>query len=167
MPPGARERDELVSVVPASGKEAPSAVVEATIAAFIQAEERESQGMAELVVQAVHSGGLAVAEAAACVRALQRGQVDTLVLHAGYAPEPGWVCAACGLIALEQRKPPACPECGGARSGSATPGRKWCASPSNCPPRRRSSMKARPWRSSAASAACCAIGSRGGKAHKH
>jgi rubrerythrin len=106
LPPGLLSR--LVDVVRASD----AGVVAATIDAFIKAEEKESQTIAEKLVQQVRSGGLAVAGTAASFEALQRNQADMLVLLKTYAPGEIWVCQACGFMDPEAGRLAACPECG-------------------------------------------------------
>lgn len=71
---------KLVDVVPASVKTPVSDVVKATLASFIAREEKESQAIADTLSHQVHTGGLAVTGNAASFQALNRGQVDTLVL---------------------------------------------------------------------------------------
>ena len=103
---------KLTDIVPVPGKKSASSIVEATINSFIEAEEKESMAMAELLSQEIRTGGLAVAEATACIRALRRRQVDTLVLLKSYSPGQGCACAACEFINLDGERPSACPECG-------------------------------------------------------
>ena len=105
---------KLVDMVAAPGKGAPASVVPATIASFVEAEEKESQLVAETLSHQIHTGGLAVAGTGASFRALKRGQVDVLVLAQHYSPGQVWVHAACDFIAPDREKPPACPDCGAA-----------------------------------------------------
>lgn len=105
---------KLIDIVPASDKSPVPNVVEATIASFIEAEEKESRAVAEILSQQVYSGGLAVAGTVASFRALRRDQVDTLVLVQEYSPGQVWACDVCGFVDSEQEGPAACPECGAA-----------------------------------------------------
>jgi len=98
----------LVDVVRASDSNA----IQATIDAFIKAEEKESQTIAEKLAQQVHSGGLAVVGTVACFEALKRSQADMLVLLKAYAPGQVWACRACDFIEPEAGQITACPECG-------------------------------------------------------
>jgi len=112
----ARVRDELpksllarlVDVVRASD----SNVIQATIDAFIKAEEKESQTIAEKLAEQVRSGGLAVVGTAACFEVLKRSQADMLVLLKAYSPGQVWACRACDFTAPQTGRIPACPECG-------------------------------------------------------
>ncbi len=104
--------EKLVDVVTVSGQAKTADVVEATIASFVEAEEIESQHIAKILSQKVHTGGLAVAGEEASFRALKRGQADTLVLLACYSPSPFRTCMACGFANLKEKEPDSCPQCG-------------------------------------------------------
>jgi len=54
----------------------------------------------------------AVAGSAATIEALQRDQVDLLVLAEGYRAEPGMHCETCDLIHTKQDKTTTCSNCG-------------------------------------------------------
>lgn len=99
---------KLVDVVRASDSD----VVQSTIEAFIKAEEKESQTIAEKLARQVHSGGLAVVGTTACFMALRRNQADTLVLLKAYAPDQAWACRACDFMDPGAGRIAACPECG-------------------------------------------------------
>ena len=103
---------KLVDVVNVSISAPHSEVVESTIAAYIEAEEKESHAIAESLVGQSISGGLAVVGAEATFRALKRGQVDTLVLMRDYSTGHSWACATCEYVYLGREKPVSCPECG-------------------------------------------------------
>lgn len=105
--------EKLVDEVVVSGRAKTDDVVEATIASFVEAEEIESQNMAEILSQKVHSGGLAVAGAEATFQALQNGNVDTVVLLSGYSLGRFCVCDACGFtINIKDKEPGSCCQCG-------------------------------------------------------
>ncbi len=104
--------EKLVDEVTVSGQAKTTDVVEATIASFVEAEEIESQNIARVLSQKVHTGGLAVAGAEASFQALQRGHVDTVVLLAGYSPGLFRVCVACGFTNIKNKKLDSCPQCG-------------------------------------------------------
>lgn len=103
---------KLVDTVPAAGRDAQENVVAATLSAFIEWEEQESQSVAARFVQGIRTQGLAVAGATAYLDALRRRRTDTLLLARDQLPEPGWRCAACGAIRIEHNAPAACSECG-------------------------------------------------------
>ena len=103
---------KLVDTIPAAGRDTQENVVAATLSAFVEWEEQESQAVAARFVQGIRTQGLAVAGATACLDALRQRRVDTLLLARDLLPEPGWRCAACGAIGLERDAPAACPECG-------------------------------------------------------
>jgi rubrerythrin len=118
----ARVRDELpkhllaklVDIVPASGKTPVSDVVEATLASFIEQEEKESHAVAAELEKQIQAGGLAVAGAGPSFLALKRGRADILVLARSYAPGQVWACTACDLMDPDRDKPTSCPACGSA-----------------------------------------------------
>ena len=72
--------EKLIDVVPASGKTSVSDVVEATLASFIEQEEKESRAAAEEIERQIRTGGLAVTGAGPSFLALKRGRADILVL---------------------------------------------------------------------------------------
>ncbi len=103
---------KLVDTVPVGARHASEDVVAATLSAFVEWEEQESQGVALRFVQGIRTQGLAAAGAAACLAALRQGRVNVLLLARDHRPEPGWCCAACGAMCIEGDAPAACPECG-------------------------------------------------------
>ncbi len=105
---------KLVEVVRVSEKGALSDVVQATIKAFVDAEERASQGVADSLAQQVHAGGLAVVGTKASLEALRRNQADTLVLLKDYSPGFAWVCRTCNSVDTDRQIPArtACRTCG-------------------------------------------------------
>ena len=102
---------KLFNVIPASGGTPVSSIVEATITSFIEAEEKESCSAVEMLMQQIHTGGLAVAGTGPSFQALERDQTDMLVLGKAYAPGLAWACTACGTKDPERHKPAACPAC--------------------------------------------------------
>jgi len=105
--------ETLVEEVRVSEKGSTSDIVQATIKAFVEAEERESRELAETLAEQVHSGGLAVAGVRASYAALERGQVDTLVLLRDCNPGLVWRCRACKHVFIESEATisATCPEC--------------------------------------------------------
>ena len=106
--------EQLIDVVPASGRTSVSDVVKATLASFIEQEEKESRAMAEEIERQIRTGGLAVTGTEASLQALRRQQADMLVMARSYSPDPGWTCTACGFMGSQPERPKACPECGAA-----------------------------------------------------
>ena len=84
----------------------------ATLSAFVEWEEQESQAVAARFVQGIRTQGRAVAGTTACLDALRQRRADTLLLARDLLPEPGWRCGACGVIDIELNAPAACHECG-------------------------------------------------------
>lgn len=77
--------DRVVDLVPASSQDRTRDIVAATIAAFVEKEERGSIAVAERLDQEIRRGGrLAVVGYRECVEALERGQADVLVISADY-----------------------------------------------------------------------------------
>lgn len=104
--------EKLIDVLPVSGKTPISDVVEATIASFIEAEEKESRAAVEDLAQQIYRGGLAVVGTVPSFHALKQGQVDTLVLAKAYAPDPELVCSKCDVLVSKTDTPDTCPHCG-------------------------------------------------------
>ena len=87
-------------------------VVAETISSFVETEQKESHAVGAELADQLCAGGLAVAGSAATIEALQRGQVDLLMLAEGYRAEPGLHCETCGLIHAKQDKTTTCSNCG-------------------------------------------------------
>lgn len=81
----ARLAARLVDVIPAAERDAVADVISATLAAFIEQEERESQAVVERLVRELRANGLAVAGPEASLVALWQGQADELVLARDFA----------------------------------------------------------------------------------
>jgi peptide subunit release factor 1 (eRF1) len=107
-----RLTSKLINVVPASANERTSDVVAATLESFVEEEHQESLAAVEKLQQEICSHGLAVAGSRASLQALKGRQVDLLVMATEYAPDPAWICTACGEAAVQQPRPAACPNCG-------------------------------------------------------
>jgi peptide subunit release factor 1 (eRF1) len=104
-------KNKLVDTVAASGSDRISDVVEATLSAFVNQEEKESQSMVVILQQEIYAHGLAAVGSEDSLTALQRGQADTLILLKDYRPPARWKCAACGELHFDLQKPPACHQC--------------------------------------------------------
>ena len=87
-------------------------VVAESISSFVEIEQMKLPVVAVDLADQLCTGGLAVAGSAATIEALQRGQVDKLVLAEGYRAEPGLRCETCGLIHAKQDKTTTCSNCG-------------------------------------------------------
>lgn len=103
---------KLVDAIPAAGHDAQEDIVVATLSAFVEWEEQDSQALAARFVQGIRTQGLSVAGATACLHVLRQQRVDTLLLARDHLPVPGWRCVACGSIRIERDAPSACSECG-------------------------------------------------------
>jgi peptide subunit release factor 1 (eRF1) len=87
-------QEKLVGLVPGSGRTSLSEIVKTTLATFIEAEEWESRSSVEDLVGQIRTGGLAVGGTEACLLALQRGQVDMLILAKDSGSESGYTCTS-------------------------------------------------------------------------
>ena len=103
---------KLVDTIPAASRHAQEDVVAATLSAFVEWEEQESQAVAARFVQGIRTQGLAAAGVAACLDSLRQRRADVLLLARDHLAEPGWRCASCGAIRIEAYAPAACTECG-------------------------------------------------------
>ena len=104
---------KLVDTLHASAHDAMPDIVAATNTLFVEHEEGESLAKVSLLEQEIQSHGLAVTGTKASLRALKWGEADILVMAKAYAPDSGWSCPECGMIAAHSKKPVACPECAG------------------------------------------------------
>ena len=103
--------DKLIDTVVASGSDKISDVVAATLSSFIEQEELESQTMVERLQRNIHTGGLAVIGTSETLDALQRGQVDLLIIAKDYAFPIGWKCVECGQVRSHQSPRHKCIAC--------------------------------------------------------
>ncbi len=103
---------KLIHLVPTSDRDQQEDVVMATLWRFIEHEERESQSLAQRLIDGLRSQNLAVAGSAATLDALRWGEVDTLVMTSDYQPDPGWICTDCRNLGTETPDEPGCPCCG-------------------------------------------------------
>lgn len=103
---------KVIDVVATTPRDNVSDLVAATISAFVEREEMESQAMVDRLQREINTNGLAVVGAVASLNALRWGQTDVLILVKAYAPAAGWLCSACEALGAESKKPAACPECG-------------------------------------------------------
>jgi hypothetical protein len=107
---------KLAAVLPASEYDRTSDMVAATLASFVDVEERESHARVDRLVSGIGNRGQAVAGTGACLEALMKAQVDVLVMAKAYQPRPGWACDGCGAGGIEAAAATfACPKCGGRR----------------------------------------------------
>ncbi len=103
---------KLIDTIPAASRDAESDVVTATLSAFVDWEEQESQAVAARFVKGIRTQGRAVAGAAACLEALRQRRADTVLLAQGVSARPGWLCSACYAIRITPHAPDSCPACG-------------------------------------------------------
>jgi len=106
-----RLEDKLVDFVPASGNASTADIVSATLSAFAEHEQTESMETADLFLDELRTGGLAVAGTDATLKALALGQVDILVQSESYAAPAGWKCSGCEIVGVNA-VPVGCPQCG-------------------------------------------------------
>lgn len=104
----------LIKEVKASERGSLSDFVRSTVSVFVEAEERESQDLAESLAKETRSGGLAVVGTRAAYAALERGHVDALVLLRDYEPGPAYRCNGCRQVSMgpQAKRSAACPQCG-------------------------------------------------------
>jgi hypothetical protein len=106
----------LAGVLAAHAYDRTRDVIAATLASFIEVEERESLARVDTLLEGIGTRGQAVAGTEACLDALRKAQVDILVMAKAYQPGAGWVCDACDAGGIEAIAPfGACPACGDGR----------------------------------------------------
>jgi len=107
-----RLADKLIDIVPMRGAAETEAAVLATLASFVAHEQQESLRAANLLLDELRRGALAVAGTKAVLEAFGRGQLDSLIIAQAYSPPEGWVCRGCQRTEIGTL-PAACPGCGG------------------------------------------------------
>ena len=106
-----RLAERLADSVPAGPADRVSDIVAATLQAFLEHEEQDSQALSERLITQIRTHGRAVAGTRATMDALRAGQSALLVVVKGYDPGRGWECRGCGKLELELPKPNNCPGC--------------------------------------------------------
>jgi rubrerythrin len=126
---------KLIDTIPAASRDAQADVVTATLSAFVEWEEQESQAVAARFVKGIRTQARAVAGATACLEALRQRRADILLLARDIAPKPGWLCSSCGTMRIGHTVPDVCPECGKqeVRAIDATQGLVRLAGQQDCP----------------------------------
>lgn len=104
---------KLIDIVPASASAKTDDIVAATLSSFIEWEEQDSVDVVALLVRNVRRNGLAVTGTSACLEALERGQVDMLLMAGAFEPPPGWGCRNCWTVQVRHEQFVACSRCGG------------------------------------------------------
>jgi hypothetical protein len=102
---------KLMDTIPASRRDQQTDIVTATLSVFVEQEELESQSIAERLIQAIRTQGLAVVGVKDCLDNLQRGKVDTLIMLQDYNPDPGWYCSSCNEMGEITPATNICPHC--------------------------------------------------------
>lgn len=103
---------KLIDIVPASSNARTVDVVGATLSSFIEREQQESLSAVVQLASQLRRGGLAVAGTPATLEALDRNQVDVLVMANTYQSPRGVVCKSCGGIDTATDRPSTCLRCG-------------------------------------------------------
>ena len=73
----------------------------------------ESPALPGTLHKEMSTSGLAVGGTLVSLKALKEGRASALFLSRSYAPDPGWLCRACGEVQLGQQMPPECISCRG------------------------------------------------------
>ncbi len=105
-------RERVVDIVSAPGGLSEKKVVEATLASFVEEEERESQSLAQMLVRELRRDGLAVSGVANSLQVLRRGQADALILLRDGSSGAAWSCEVCNWTAAGKIRPEVCADCG-------------------------------------------------------
>lgn len=103
-------REKMVDVERIPVEAASHEILRRTIDVIRDAEARDSRRLADTVIDRFRAGGLAVAGMEPTIEALNREQVDQLLLAESFDGESGWQCVECRV--LGRGEPPAeCPFC--------------------------------------------------------
>lgn len=103
---------KLIDTIPAASHDTQADVVTATLSAFVDWEEQESQAVAARFVKGIRTQGRAVAGLAACLEALRQRRVDIVVVTQHFVAGPAWLCSGCHAFHIENLAPSVCPACG-------------------------------------------------------
>ncbi len=102
---------KLMDIIPASRRDTQTDIVTATLSIFVEQEERESQSIADRLIQDVRTQGPAVIGAKDSLYNLQQDNADTLVMLQDYNPDPGWICSTCNEMGETTPENELCPHC--------------------------------------------------------
>ncbi|OFV83569.1 MAG: hypothetical protein A2W26_01475 [Acidobacteria bacterium RBG_16_64_8] len=103
---------KLIDMVPASSSARTVDVVGATLSNFVAREQQESLRAVMQLVSHLRRGGLAVVGTPSTLEALERNQVDVLVMAKTYQPPRGLACKSCDRIDTTTDRPTKCLRCG-------------------------------------------------------
>ena len=108
LPPSVEEKliDEEAIPIEAASHE----ILKQTVAVVSDVEAKNSRRLADTMIDRFRSGGLAVAGLEPTIEALNREQVDQLLLAESFNGETGWQCHECRVLGRAP-KPDACPFC--------------------------------------------------------
>lgn len=85
-------------------------IMKRTIALVRETGARDTRRLADTMIDRFRAGGLAVAGLDPTIEALNREQVDQLVIDDGFNGQPGWQCPECRVLGKEP-VPNSCPFC--------------------------------------------------------
>jgi rubrerythrin len=102
---------KLMDTISASHTDDETDIVTETLRIFVEQEERDSQSIADRLIQAIRTQGPAVVGVKDCLYNLQQGKVDTLVMLQDYAPGPSWTCSTCDEMVEMTPESNICPNC--------------------------------------------------------
>ena len=105
-------REKVVDIVAAPAGLTEKEVVKATLASFVQEEEREARSLVQLLLRELQRDGLAVSGTANSLQVLRRGQADALLLARDLEASRAWSCMVCAWSAAGDVQPEVCAECG-------------------------------------------------------
>lgn len=103
-------RDKLIDVERIPIEAAQQEILRRTIDTVRRTEVEDSRRLADTVVDRFRAGGLAVAGLDPAIEALNREQVDILLLHESFDGEIGWQCSRCRVLGRAPT-PQKCPFC--------------------------------------------------------
>jgi peptide chain release factor subunit 1 len=104
-------REKLIDIERIPIEAGKQEILKRTIDVVRRSEIEESRRLADQVVDRFRAGGLAVAGLDTTIEALNREQVDILLLHESFDGELGWQCRNCRVLG-RRPIPHECPFCG-------------------------------------------------------
>tara|TARA_R110002110_G_scaffold119309_2_gene293731 strand:- start:15199 stop:16365 length:1167 start_codon:yes stop_codon:yes gene_type:complete len=101
----------VVDLIPSGDNSTKENIVKSTLASFIEYEEKDSQRIANVLIERLSEKNLAVAGSTRTMDALRWDEADILVMTVDYNPDPGWSCQSCKKISTQPPHSDICPRC--------------------------------------------------------
>jgi peptide subunit release factor 1 (eRF1) len=91
-------QEKVVDNIQIEGSATSEDIISASLSIYADFEANESVDRAGILLNEVKKGGLAVTDSSPSLKALQNGQVDTLIMSENYQSPLGWKCKSCFYV---------------------------------------------------------------------